>query len=112
MSIALDPAKLRGLIQLEAVVRGKELTRGPQPYFGSKVMLAISAGGKTRHPEPLRRYGTYGWTKVCIVENIPENVDKVTLSLGIQNASGTFEVAGVRISAASKPTIRRRGSPP
>ena len=97
MSIGLDPAKLRGLIQLEAVVRGKELTRGPQPYFGSKVMLAISAGGKTRHPEPLRRYGTYGWTKVCIVENIPDNADKVTLSLGIQNASGTFEVAGVRI---------------
>lgn len=97
ITVALDPAKLHGLIQMEAVVRGKDLAPGPKPYFGTKVMLSVTAGGKARHPEPPRRYGTYDWTTVHLVENIPDNAERVTLTLGIQNASGSFEVAGVKI---------------
>lgn len=97
MSIALDPAKVNGLIQLEAVYRGRGLTRGPKPYFGTKVMLTVTAGGRARHPEPARKFGSYEWTTGRIVQLIPENTEKLTLTLGIQEASGTFEVAGVKI---------------
>lgn len=97
ISISLDPAKIRGLVQLETTVRGRDLAPGPKPYLGSKVMLAYTVDGKTRHPEPRRRYGTYDWTTVSMVQNIPGNVEKVSLALGIQEASGTFEIADVKI---------------
>ena len=97
MSFSLDPAKVRGLIQLEATVRGRDLVRGPKSYLGSKVMLSYTADGRTQNPEPMRRYGTYDWTTVSMVQNIPDKVEKITLSLGIQEASGTFEIADVKI---------------
>jgi len=97
ISISLDPAKVRGLIQLEATVRGRDLTPGPKAYLGSKVMLAYTVDGKTRYPELQRRYGTYDWTTGSMVQNIPGNAEKVSLTLGIQEASGTFDVAAVKI---------------
>ena len=77
ISISLDPAKVRGLIQLEATVRGRNLAQGSKPYFGSKVMLSYTAGGRTLNPEPMRRYGTYDWTTVSMsVDEVMAEVRK------------------------------------
>ncbi len=97
MSIQLDPVKLQGLIQLEAVCRGKELEKGTKHFLGSKIMLSISQDGKKNCPEPLRQYGTYDWRTFSMVQLIPANTESISLTLGIQLASGTFEVASVKI---------------
>lgn len=112
ISISLDPAKVSGLIQLEATVRGRNLAQGPKPYFGSKVMLSYTADGRTLNPEPMRQYGTYDWTMVSMVQNIPANVEKITLALGIQEASGTFEVADVKIYRCVETDDPNLGKPP
>lgn len=97
MSIGLDPAKVNGLVQLEAVVRGRNLIPGPKPYLGSKVMLAFEQNGRMRHPEPPRRFGTYDWMTMRLVTMIPADTPTLTLSLGIQQAAGEFEVESIRI---------------
>lgn len=112
MTISLDPAKVRGLIQLEATVRGRDLTQGSKSYLGSKVMLSYTAGGRTRNPEPMRRFGTYDWTAVSMVQEIPDNVETISLSLGIQEASGTFEVADVKIYRCVEADDPGLGKPP
>lgn len=112
MSIPLDPAKVRGLIKLEATVRGRDLVQGSKPYLGSKVMLSYTADGRTLNPEPMRQYGTYDWTTVSMVQNIPDNVEKITLALGIQEASGTFEIADVKIYRCVETDDPGLGKPP
>ncbi|NMA46438.1 MAG: glycoside hydrolase family 5 protein [Lentisphaerae bacterium] len=97
ISTSLDPAKLEGMIQLEAVVRGQGLQAAKQPYWGTKLMLTISRGGKQSHPEPPRSVGSYDWRTVYMVQNILPGTDKVSLSICIQHAIGEFWVDSVRI---------------
>lgn len=47
ISIELPAEKMKGLIQLEARIRGKKLAVGSKAYFGPKVMLFHQFGKKT-----------------------------------------------------------------
>lgn len=95
--IPLPAGKLAGMIQLEAVVSGKDLAPGGRPFWGSKVMLNFQSAGKSRWPETSRNFGTYAWSTAGMAEVIPADAANLGLYLGIQGASGEFRVATVRI---------------
>lgn len=98
ISIELPAEKMKGLIQLEARIRGKKLAVGSKAYFGPKVMLFHQFGKKNSWPEPEgSKLGTYDWRTVAMILEIPQNTTKVILTLGIQSASGEFDVDYVRI---------------
>lgn len=97
MSIGLDRRSCAASSSLKPSSAAKNSRADRSPISAARSCSRSRRAEKRVIRSRCWRYGTYGWTKVCIVENIPDNADKVTLSLGIQNASGTFEVAGVRI---------------
>lgn len=98
ISISLSPEKIKGLIQLEARIRGKNLVQGNKAYFGPKVMLYHKFGSKTRYLEPQRTLGSYDWKQVAMVLEIPRDTTEIVLTLGIQGGAGEFDVDSIRIS--------------
>lgn len=109
--IPLDAKKLSGMIQLEAVVAGKNLAPGERPFWGSKVMLNYQIAGRSCWPETSRNFGTYSWSATGLAELIPADADKLALYLGIQGASGEFRVAAVRIYRCVEGKADRREIP-
>ena len=99
MTIPLDPAKLRGLIQLEAWIKGDGLKIAEKPYWGSKMMISYTDNNRGAHyPEPsARSFGSYDWKKVSMVLLLPPDIQSASLTIGIQHGVGTYEVANLSI---------------
>ncbi len=93
----LDPNTIKGLIRVEATIRGKDLKPGGKSYFGTKVMLRYKTGSVSFYPEPVRSFGSYDWKKVELLVDLPANTSEVELYLGLQGAPGEFRVDNVKI---------------
>ena len=96
----LDAAKLKGLVLMEAVVKGVDISKAEKPYWGSKVMMVIKRkNGTEKYAEPttLPRSGSFDWTTVTLLEAIPDDVDSVTMMIGLQNTSGQFYIDSLKI---------------
>ncbi len=112
VNISLPAEKIKGLIHLEAVIRGKNLVRGGnKSWFGPKVMLRFMTGKKTLYPEPLRHLGTYGWKKVELVYFLPKNTRDLKLFVGIQEATGELWLDSVKIYRCIEDnnTVKKKG---
>lgn len=97
ISMELDPKKITGMIAFEAMVKGENLRQGVKPFFGPKFMLFNTNGKKSAWPEPMRQFGTYNWKRVRKYFLLPPDTNRLVLSAGIQEASGAFHVANIRI---------------
>ena len=100
ITIKLDEQKLKGIIYVEAVVKGSDIKKAEKPYWGSKVMLVIKRkDGTVKYAEPamLKRYGDFDWSRVMMIEQIPMDVESVTIMLGLQNTTGVFSVDSLKI---------------
>ncbi|MBN2642702.1 MAG: cellulase family glycosylhydrolase [Victivallales bacterium] len=97
ISISLNNKNIYGLIQIEAVLRGKDIVRGAETYYGPKVMLVYRKNGKTYYPDIPYRFGTYDWVKIRRVVKIPKNSENMILVLGMQGISGELWIDNVTI---------------
>ncbi len=100
ITMKIDPAKVKGLILFEAMVRGENLEMGKRSFLGPKFMLAHGTAKQMKHPEPDREFGTYGWKRIRKYYEIAPNTDRMTLWTGIQEGKGSFYVANIRICQA------------
>ncbi len=93
----LNPQKIRGLIAFEADIRGTDITVGAKRFFRAKFMLFNTNGKKSSWPEPTIRTGTFDWHRIRKIVLLPPDTNQISFSTGIQEASGTFDVANIRI---------------
>lgn len=101
----LDPAKLKGRILLEAVVKADRISKPEKAHFGAKLMLVIQRkSGSTLYPEPatMPKSGSYDWKTVSLVQVIPDDVVSVKLYFGVQNAVGKFQIDSLGIYRAKE----------
>ncbi|MGN0852773.1 MAG: glycoside hydrolase family 5 protein [Kiritimatiellia bacterium] len=97
LDIPLDPEKFKGLVFVEADVKGVDLERGPQPFNGPKIMVPWDDGGRTRYPQAPSEFGTFDWKTWVMVLNLPPDLKRISLVVGLENAPGEFWIDGVRI---------------
>ena len=79
-------------VKLTAKIKGENISVPPKSYLGIKMMLAITgADGKVNYPDVQPKLtGTFGWREAITVATIPADAKSVTISIGLQNSSGTI----------------------
>jgi endoglucanase len=96
----LDEKLLRGKrIQLEAEVKGRDLSQSATPYFNSKLKISFDSKETCEHnPEAKRKTGTYDWWKATSVFFVPQDASNVKLTIGLQDVTGSYWVKNLRVS--------------
>ena len=100
ISFNLNAEKLKGLVLVEAVVKGVDIKAAEKPYWGAKVMMVIKRkNGNVKYAEPamLPRSGNFDWTTVTMMELISDDVESVTMMIGLQNTTGQFYIDSLKI---------------
>jgi len=98
ITLTLDPARVNGLIKLEAWIKGENLQQAARGYWGTKMMLSYNDGKTSCNPEPKRPgEANYGWRKVSLVVDLARSARPAVLTIGIQQGQGTYYVAGLTI---------------
>ena len=93
ISYELDPKKFTGCIIFEVVYKGAGIKETEKPYHGAKAMLIIERKDKSinwSEPAKVIRHGTFGWQLVQKTELIPEDTQKLTIRLGLENTTGDY----------------------
>jgi len=102
MTIKLDPGKVKGLIRLEALVKGENLKQSTLSYLGSKMMIAYTTKKRKKYLEPPRRYGNYDWRRISKVIDLSDSIGEISLNIGIQLGIGTYYVSDIKIYQCTK----------
>lgn len=100
--LPLDEKRLAGKeIILSADIRQHNVSPRPRPYNGVKLMLVLTgADGKRNYPQASTVDGTCDWTRRTLSLNIPADVRKAELALGLENVCGIAEFRNIRIEKA------------
>jgi len=94
----LDEKAFQGKrVQLEADVKGKDLSKSATSYFNSKLKISYKSGNSKQYPEAKRKTGTYDWWRSGVVTFIPENATDIELTIGLQDVTGSYWVKDLRI---------------
>ncbi len=94
----LDTEKFRGKrVQMEAEVKGKDLSQSTTNYFNSKLKITYKTGGTQHNPEAKRKTGTYDWWKPTLVTFIPEDAAGMHVTIGLQDVTGSLWIKNLRI---------------
>lgn len=88
-SIELDAKQVRGKrLVIRAQVKLDNVAVGPEMYSTAKLHVGIRAG-KRADNRAQRFVGTRDWHPQVLIAPIPDDAERVTLDLGIQNGTGT-----------------------
>lgn len=88
-SIDLDAKQVRGKrLVIRAQVKLDNVAVGPEMYSTAKLHVGIRAGKRVEN-RAQRFVGTRDWHPQVLIAPIPDDADRVTLDLGIQNGTGT-----------------------
>lgn len=87
-------------VELEAELKAEKVQRPDAAYLGIKLMLVITgADGKLRYHDLMEgKYGNYDWRSCRVKVEIPPDVRRVMLHLGLQNAIGTVLFSNIRLN--------------
>ena len=103
VSVPLPTERLRGrMIQVEARVKGLDVTPGPRHFNGPKLMLAFRSGGKAFYPEMPKEYGTWDWKRRAKVEFVPADATNLAFVLGLESCTGELWVDDLAVYAAEE----------
>ena len=105
ISYELDPKKFTGSIIFEVVYKGSGIKEPEKPYWGAKAMLVIERKDKKitwSEPVKMNRHGTFDWQLAQKIELIPEDTQKLTIRLGLENATGDYRCDQVSIYRCHK----------
>lgn len=93
--------KVSGVFLVEAVVKGRDVTRGPNGWNGPKVMFPYRrANGKTDNPQLRGVYGTYDWQTWSSVKAFPKQGSELVLVLGLEECAGEFQIDSIKVARA------------
>lgn len=100
--LPLDKKRLAGkAIILSADIRQYKVSQRSKPYNGVKLMLVLTgADGKRNYLQASTVDGSCDWTRRTLSLNIPADVRKVELALGLENVSGTVDFRNIRLEKA------------
>ena len=104
--LPLDPEKAAGkLIELSAEVKARNLKRyDRKPFTGVKIQLLATGGGKKVYLGTTgTKEGSYDWETLRQVVAMPSEMETLKLQLGMQGATGEFQMRNL--------TIRDLGTP-
>ena len=97
-------AALSGLVQIEARVRGLDITRlpGAKHFHGPKVGMPYTARDKNgksvkQWPATPVAFGSFAWTTWVKVLNIPDDAEGLSIHLGLEMTTGEFWVDSLRV---------------
>lgn len=105
VSIPLDLNKMKGRgLLLEGMMKAQDVTRPSKYYLGPKLMFYLKTpSGEVwrdqQKEEPEKKLGTYDWQKFSVFLRIPDNAEKLTLNLGMQDSCGTIWIDDIKITA-------------
>ncbi|MDR3708122.1 MAG: cellulase family glycosylhydrolase [Capsulimonadaceae bacterium] len=104
ISLPIDVSKLRGLrIVTSAMIKAAGVVKGPFPWNGVKVQLAIDTPRGTSNDQMNDVYGTFDWRELRFGSEIPTDATGVRLILGIENSPGEADFDSVRITVLEAP---------
>ncbi|MFA5203788.1 MAG: cellulase family glycosylhydrolase [Lentisphaeria bacterium] len=98
--LAVGGLKRGAILCVEAMMRGRDIVRtAAPPYFGPKLMLHLTTrSGYEYYGEQRKACGTYDWRKFTACLRVPDDIQKLELHVGLQNATGTLWVDEVNIT--------------
>jgi hypothetical protein len=101
ITMTLDVSKFRGKkIKLEAMMKGKDITKAEKDYLGPKLMLYFKSSAGQAWEDQTKKSGTFDWEKFTATANIPANAEVLELVLGMQECQGTLWVDDITITIA------------
>ncbi len=101
--IPLFPAAYKGLIFVEAVVKGVNIRRGTRAHHGPKVMFHYQVPGEGGKWSALPyEFGSFDWKTWVLIEYIPEKTASLDLYIRLQDVAGEFWVDSIRIYHAEE----------
>lgn len=98
----LDLAKLGACgknLQISGEIKFDNVSRPPQVWNGVKAMLSYRNQGKMEYPSCYKgiSYGSRDWTPFTSTIAIPATAGQCTLSLGLQDSTGTVSFRNIKI---------------
>lgn len=103
--LPLDEKRLAGKeIILSADIRQHNVSPRPRPYNGVKLMLVLTgADGKRNYLQASTVDGSCDWTRRTRSLNIPPDIRKAELALGLENVSGSADFRRIKLEKALPP---------
>ena len=101
ITLALDVNKFRGKkIKLEAMMKGKDITKAEKDYLGPKLMIYFKSPAGQVWEDQTKKSGTFDWEKFTASATIPADAEVLELVLGMQECQGTLWVDDIKITVA------------
>ena len=87
-------------VVVSGMVKGAAISAPPNPGNGVQLVLAYTTSDGTAHSsQAVIPSGTFGWTDVYVVANLPQDATSLSLSAGLELVSGTAVFDNLRVDA-------------
>ncbi|MCE0499772.1 MAG: glycoside hydrolase family 5 protein [Methylacidiphilales bacterium] len=90
------------LILVNCDISADNISVGPEPWNGIKLMARIQFSGGEAWPEADLPVGTFDWRHVFFRFQIPEDATAVTFALGLEKVTGTVRFSGLSVTLGPK----------
>jgi hypothetical protein len=102
VTLPLGGDELRGIVQIEADVKGIEVGAGDHHWNGPKVMFPHENERGKDYPEMPKEFGTFDWKTKVMVFEFSKQAKNIRMALGLEAAPGELWVDAVRVYRAEE----------
>ncbi len=100
LKLPLDQVRGRSVV-VEIEVAAEQTSAKPNPWNGIKIMLHLKTPAGEEWPQKDMPVGTFGWTPISRVFQIPPDATEATLLLGLEKVLGTVRFSKLSIHTAA-----------
>jgi hypothetical protein len=101
--LSIDALK-GGTFYLSTMVKAVDVSAKPNPWNGLKLMLQlVTDSGAKSHPQVRLGVGSFEWTQVGFLLTIPKNISSLTLTLGLEDVTGTVMFDNLNLEVVEAP---------
>lgn len=101
VNLSLDPAKFSGrLIRISCEARAENILPRSKPFEGIKLMLSMQNDKKKSWGGIDFPTGDFEWKKFENTIAVPADLKSISLSIGMQNSAGKFQIRNLKIENA------------
>ncbi len=84
-------------LKLTAWVKGDKIEKGPEGWQVGCIRFAAQIGGKMQYYSSPNLLGTFDWKQIVAEFAVPEKLERLTVQVGLNGASGTLWIDDVEI---------------
>jgi len=82
-------------LKLSAQVKGETIEKGPEPWQVGCIRFVAVIDGKTQYISSPNLLGSFDWKPTAVEFTVPENLDRLTVQVGLNGATGTLWIDDV-----------------